>query len=111
MLKKLFVIGLAAVTCVSNAAYYVDDASAPFDASEMRTNKAVSVKWETATNIQKACIAKGEFYGLKKHFNPDIRACAFWRDNMCIIITGKTTTLHSVGHEIRHCFQGDWHPQ
>jgi hypothetical protein len=41
-------------------------------------------------------------------------ACSFWdpavnRTNVCTIITGKNTDQDTVGHEVRHCFQGNFH--
>ena len=42
-------------------------------------------------------------------------ACSFWSDptasktNVCTIITAKNTDHDTVGHEVRHCFQGVFH--
>lgn len=98
-------------TSASMAFNYIDDPNVPFDASVMRISGEVVVKWKTTDNVQKTCNAEGARFGLVKNYRENIRACAYWRKNWCLIITGKTTTLHSVGHEIRHCFQGDWHDQ
>ena len=36
-------------------------------------------------------------------------ACAKWRGNKCTIITPRETTMETLGHEVRHCFEGHWH--
>jgi hypothetical protein len=36
-------------------------------------------------------------------------ACAKWRGNKCTIITPRETTMETLGHELRHCFEGHWH--
>lgn len=38
-----------------------------------------------------------------------ILACAAWRGNSCTVITGTNTDTALLGHEIRHCYDGDFH--
>jgi hypothetical protein len=39
------------------------------------------------------------------------QACAVWSPNrkLCYIYTGLETTHQILGHELRHCFQGNFH--
>ena len=41
----------------------------------------------------------------------EVVACAVFveGDKTCTIITGEFTSLATVGHEVRHCFEGLWH--
>ena len=46
---------------------------------------------------------------------PFINACSQWTSDKtgrkCFIYTSKTkTTLDDLGHELRHCFEGHFHP-
>jgi len=42
-----------------------------------------------------------------------VYACSFWNEggqHKCSIYIPKYTDMHQLGHEIRHCFYGAWHP-
>mgnify|MGYP006273885049 CR=1 FL=1 len=45
----------------------------------------------------------GRFAGQK------ILGCARWYGNQCTIITGANTDTAILGHEVRHCYDGDFH--
>lgn len=83
-----------------------NDPLKPFDASKNK-HKEVKIEWVIVPNVQEACDKQSEKMG----FNPmgPATSCAFWRGAVCKIITSKTPTMHEVGHEVRHCFQGSWH--
>lgn len=85
-----------------------DDPKAPFLASHNR--QTIDITWKYAKDVPNACNAENLKIGVVANFSSRTVACAMWRGNTCLIITGKKTTSHSVGHEIRHCFQGGWHP-
>jgi hypothetical protein len=38
-----------------------------------------------------------------------IQACAGWAGNECLIVTGTVTNHQLLGHEVRHCFEGNFH--
>lgn len=40
---------------------------------------------------------------------PIIPACAVWAPNKCVIVTGTVTNHQILGHEVRHCFEGNFH--
>ena len=70
------------------------------------------ITWEQATDVQEACDAESQRRGLGG-FKIRVEACSFWGKklgvNVCHIITEKTTDLDTLGHEMRHCFQGSFH--
>ena len=37
--------------------------------------------------------------------------CAHWNPTKteCVIVTGLKDNLETIGHEVKHCFAGDWH--
>jgi hypothetical protein len=70
------------------------------------SNTQVSI--ETASNVKEACDKKAMSYKVAPNYvNP--MACSFWTNSYCVIIVGEKTSLDTLGHEIRHCFQGHWH--
>ncbi len=94
--------------CVAtNAMALNDDPNRPFDTSSNYTTQS-TITWRTVVDVQKACEAESNKRGFKG-FGYAVQACSFFDGNQCTIITGKQTTMHSLGHEVRHCFQGNWH--
>lgn len=88
-----------------------DDPLKPFDASK-RLSDRMDITWQIVDKPAAACEREArrrhpEFKGYG--YQPD--ACAFWdeRAKKCLIITGRKPTMHDLGHEMRHCFQGHWH--
>jgi hypothetical protein len=84
---------------------------AKFNTSKNRVNNT-TVSWKVVDNVQQTCDAEGKRRG-HGAFKFAVTACSFWENsltgNSCIIITGPTTTMHELGHETRHCFQGSFH--
>jgi hypothetical protein len=78
-----------------------------------------TIKWIQVDIVFEACDAEsknrgnGGFARLGKGLKMD--GCAFWSDptpnktNVCTVITAKNTDHDTVGHEFRHCFQGNFH--
>jgi hypothetical protein len=44
--------------------------------------------------------------------HPQIPACAAWSRaaGTCTVVTSTTTSHQVLGHEVRHCFKGHFHP-
>lgn len=78
-----------------------------FPASKNITNQT-NVRWEAVDNVQAAC-EKGSHRRGYGGFNYPVEACSFWDKSTCHVITAKKVNLHTLGHEIRHCFQGAFH--
>ena len=78
-----------------------------------------TINWVAVDNVFEACDIEskkrgnGGFARLGKGLKMD--GCAFWTDptpnktNTCTIITAKNTDHDTVGHEFRHCYQGNFH--
>jgi hypothetical protein len=82
-----------------------------YDITKMMTD-SVSVKVVPVPNVQKTCEAesrKRNFGG----FGTPVEACSFWDKTFtgysCTIIVGKKTNNDILGHEFRHCLQGNFH--
>ncbi len=89
------------------SAYAADDPYEVFDTKDNYTNQS-TITWLTVDNVQKTCEAESRKRGYNG-FGYGVKACSFYEGNTCTVITGKKTTMHSVGHEVRHCFQASWH--
>lgn len=96
MVKFLSLLPIT-VLCVGCSTFEV-----PFE------RKKVDVTWYTVDNAHEFCKLR-----LKKDipFWKIIDGCAFFNKelNKCVIVTNKNTSLSTVGHELRHCFEGKWH--
>jgi hypothetical protein len=72
----------------------------------------VRLAWYVVQDVPQTCAMAGALKGAKVRYNPNIIACAvvFPVNNACVIYTAKKLTLAVLGHEVRHCFEGAWHP-
>ena len=109
-MKSLILIFLAfgsAAQSESITPHAWDDPHAKFNAKNTITNQTI-VTWKRVDNVIDECNTEFERLGFAKILYR-VQACSFWTKTSCTIITSKTTTQHSLGHELRHCFQGNWH--
>ena len=110
-MKKLVLAVFLAHSVAAQAYNYFDwdHPSKPFD-STSKDKTSVKVEWISVDDVRKACseVSQKRGYG---PINFSIEACSFnYRlTNTCVIYTKKMTTMHTLGHEMRHCFQGAWH--
>ena len=104
-MKKSLLISL--LIC-SNALAW-ENPNDPFSTKE-NVGESMLISWKTTDNIQKVCQDEYKKRGLGS-FNYAVDACSFWNftTRTCTIYTKKNPTLHDVGHEIRHCYQGNYH--
>jgi hypothetical protein len=88
-----------------------DDPYEMFDTSHNMTSQS-NITWRVVDNVQAECNRERQRLAGQK-FGYAVLACSFWERksgvDSCTIITGKRTSMHSIGHEVRHCFQGSWH--
>ena len=105
MNKALFVL-LIIFTSAATAGPFTK-----FDVTKNMTNMT-TITWEQVDNVQKACDTESKKRGLGG-FKIQVEACSFWGKRLtldvCHIITEKKTDLDTIGHEMRHCFQGAFH--
>ena len=105
-MKKALVIILMFIVNTASAENWRDP-HALFDAKKREINKS-TVTWVLTDNVQKTCEAESRKRG-NKGFGFPVSACSFWSGDTCTIITGNKTTTLDMGHELRHCFQGNFH--
>lgn len=106
-MKKL--ITLVSLLAFTNANAYLgtwNDPLKPFDATK-NNQREVKIEWMVVDDVVAECNKENKRWG----FSPlgPLTACSFWFGNTCKIITSKRPTMHELGHEVRHCFQGAWH--
>jgi hypothetical protein len=103
---------VVALMLVATSVFADEDPEANFPVSDNFTN-STTINWVSVDNVQSRCEAesrKRKFGG----FGYAVEACSFWdkgpnNENICTIVTGKRTNMHTLGHETRHCFQGSFH--
>lgn len=66
------------------------------------------ITWRAVDDPTAACKA---LFPMAMAYHPVIAACAGWdaAKRECTVVTGLVTTHQILGHEVRHCFQGDFH--
>jgi hypothetical protein len=84
------------------------DGDAPFKPLAKHPSQ-LAVSWVIAPSVQATCEAESKRRGLGG-FGYGVAACSFWSGTTCTIVTSKTPTQHELGHELRHCFEYNWHP-
>lgn len=94
--------------CVAQAGDW-RDAYAKFSTKSNRKETLI-VSWMAVPNskVQATCEAISKDSGLGG-FDFAVDACSFWRKDTCLIVTGSQTTHSELGHELRHCFAGNFH--
>lgn len=99
----------AMLSLTLNSHAYYEDPHQAFPTSKNMTNQT-TVTWEAVDNVQVAC-EKGSHKRGYGGFNYPVEACSFWNKSTCHVITAKKVNFHTLGHEIRHCFQGAFHSE
>lgn len=105
-MKNLYLI----LALISNTAM-AESPTAMFSSAENFTNNT-NVKWIQVKDVQAACDKQRAKFGAGP-FPYSVKACSTWTktilgNDVCTIITEKNTSMHIIGHELRHCFQGNW---
>jgi len=86
-----------------------DSPTTPFSTQE-NVHENMIISWKPVDDVQKICEVEYKSRGFG-HINYKVDACSFWNfsTRLCTIYTKKKPTMHDIGHELRHCFQGNWH--
>ncbi len=110
LLNKALVISLS-LTLSTSIFATTEDPHQQFSVNKNNTNKS-TITWRPVVDVQAECEKESKRLGYGG-FGYSVEACSFWDksplSNVCTIITAKTVNFHTVGHEIRHCFQGNFH--
>jgi hypothetical protein len=87
----------------------------PYTMFSAKENKMTNtnIEWRPVKEIQAECEKESIKRGLGG-FGYAVTACSFWSNdllgNRCLVITSMNLNMHTLGHEVRHCFQGNYHP-
>jgi hypothetical protein len=75
-----------------------------------RVMNDVKVRWEVRENVSEVCSRAAKLSPTQAWMTPPL-ACAMWNvaSKECVIITGKKVSHVELGHELRHCFEGNFH--
>lgn len=109
-MKKTIAIILTLVSTVANAGLEKSPTEM-YDMTRLMTDNT-NVKVVAVDDIRSTCekeSRKRKFGG----FGIPMDACTFWDKGMtghrCVIFIGKKTNNDILGHELRHCLQGNFH--
>jgi len=86
----------------------------PFDMFSMENNivSNANITIKVVKNIEETCRKNGR-KNLHQITSKNVEACSTWSfsggQSTCIIFTSKDTDFWILGHEVRHCFQGNFH--
>lgn len=77
---------------------------------DKRVMDAVKIRWEVRADVVEYCAKAARMTANQAYWSPPV-ACAVWNvpSKECIIITGTETNHVTLGHEMRHCFEGHFH--
>lgn len=84
------------------------DATEKFPLSDNFTNNSKITIIAVNGDISQTCNNERVKRGYKT-FSQRSAACSFWSDNVCTVFLPASTDRLTLGHEIQHCFQGNWH--
>lgn len=109
-MKKFLAILLSALVSTAHAGLEKSPTEM-YDMSKLMTNNT-DLKVVTVDNIRETCEKESRSRGFGG-FGMAMDACSFWNKGFtghtCVIFIGKKTNNDTLGHELRHCLQGNFH--
>jgi hypothetical protein len=107
---KKAIVTLLMLPLMANAQWSFDNSGGRvFDMSKNITKKStVELKYVEPNDIQKTCDTLSRKFG-NNGYNHGVLACTFFWDDKCVVVVPKKVDMRTIGHEMMHCFQGDWH--
>jgi len=103
MKKIIFIAIFISQSCFASW----DDPYRKFDMTK-NTPETMTITIRAVNDVQKACEHENR-RRFGRNFGFAVNACSFWDNDKCIIIVPKQASMHTLGHELLHCYQGDWH--
>lgn len=104
-------VGLSVGLSFSHAANTLENPHEAFRFTKVHSHN-ISVTLITTKNVQATCNLESKKRGFGG-FLEAVEACSFWDsssfNNKCTVVLPEVTNFHTIGHEVRHCFQGNWH--
>lgn len=78
--------------------------------AQYRIMNTVRIQWVIRQDVTRFCAGAYQMANSQAFLTPPV-ACAMWDilQSECTVFTGPLTTHATVGHEIRHCFEGNFH--
>ena len=107
---KKAIATLLMLPLMANAQWSFDNSGGRvFDMSKNITKKTtVELKYVEPQDMQKTCDSLSRKFG-NNGYNYGVLACTFFWDDKCVVVVPKKVDMRTIGHEMMHCFQGDWH--
>lgn len=107
---KKAIVTLLMLPLMANAQWSFDNSGGRvFDMSKNITKKTtVELKYVEPQDIQKTCDSLSRKFG-NNGYKYGVLACTFFWDDKCVVVVPKKVDMRTIGHEMMHCFQGDWH--
>lgn len=116
--RRLAILASAGVLVVLTGCASVQGPSLPVSELESfvpvpqqaRLMNDVKIRWEVRDNVSEVCSRAAKLSPSQAWMTPPL-ACAMWNvaSKECVIITGKKVSHVELGHELRHCFEGNFH--
>jgi hypothetical protein len=97
-MKSILAVALLSLSTMAPAQSY----NIQFEARPNLPEK--TIRWVVVENVSAVCQNKMPALSGQR-----ILACSEYNNHSCTIYTGLITDMAIVGHEIRHCFEGQWH--
>lgn len=103
-------LGCAGLLFACTTQATMTDGDNPFELFDSGRNFTVTSKitWIPVDNIQVTCEREARLRGYSP-FGYELKACSFYENDICVVFTEKNLNMHTLGHEVRHCFQANWH--
>ena len=105
MKKAILILALVASTA---HARMEKDAYEMYDMRNLQTEKT-TVSIIRADNVPVRCEAESKKRGFGGFRGASMEACSFHDKSNCTIVVGWKTNNDILGHELRHCFAGNFH--
>lgn len=83
------------------------DPNALYDSRHNFTNRT-TVIFKPVDDVRSACEVESRKRG-RGGFGYALEACSFWEGNTCTVVIQKKFTINTLGHEMLHCLQGNYH--
>ena len=79
-----------------------------YDVTHLMIDKSIITIHTVEGPITRACNKERKLRG-QPVFTYAVEACSFWNGAVCDIYLGGKTNNDIIGHEVHHCFAGNFH--
>lgn len=93
--------------------YVVGDETGNFTAmtKDSRPHDLTRIDWDVREDASEYCLSVGggKRAGLARGARPIACAILYRHESRCVVVTNARTNHTVLGHEMRHCFEGNFH--